>query len=137
METEDIFTLPNEANLGQDDLNTLHQQVTHPKEPEGPHIIEDDAPPNFRRTRKSRREALLAAVEMSGSCPTAEQAAKQKFPITFLCDYAQSVLDSETGELLEYRQLIKHPKLQREWKFSCGNEIGRLAQEMPSSASTL
>ena len=25
METEDVFTLPNEANLGQDDLNTLNQ----------------------------------------------------------------------------------------------------------------
>ena len=25
METEDVFTLPNEANLGQDDLKILHQ----------------------------------------------------------------------------------------------------------------
>ena len=36
METEDVFTIPNEANLGQDDLNTLNQQVTCPKPSEGP-----------------------------------------------------------------------------------------------------
>ena len=68
---------------------------------------------------------------MSGSCPTPQQAATRKFPITFLCDYAQSVRDAKTEKLLEYRQLIKHPKLKHEWKFSFGNEIGRLAQGMP------
>ena len=84
METEDVFILPNEANLGQDDLKTLHQQVTHPKQDNGPHIIEDDAPPNFKRTRKSRREALLAAVEMSGSCPTQQLAANQNSDLPFV-----------------------------------------------------
>ena len=31
IETEDIFILPNEANLGQDDRKTLNQQVTNLK----------------------------------------------------------------------------------------------------------
>ena len=40
-------------------------------------------------------------------------------------------MDAETGDLLEYRQLIKNPKHEKEWKYSFGNEIGRLAQGMP------
>ena len=61
----------------------------------------------------------------------AKQTASRKYPQTFLCDFAGSVLDTETGELLEYRHLIKHPKLKDEWKYSFGNEIGQLAQGMP------
>ena len=48
-----------------------------------------------------------------------------------MCDFAGSVLDTETGELLEYRHLIKHPKFKDDWGYSFGNEIGRLAQGMP------
>ena len=40
-------------------------------------------------------------------------------------------MDDETGELLEYRQLMKHHKYKRTWGTSFGNEIGRLAQGMP------
>ena len=36
-----------------------------------------------------------------------------------------------TGELIEYRHLIKHPKYKQPWKYSFGNEIGCLAQGMP------
>ena len=38
------------------------------------------------------------------------QAASQTFPLQFLCDLAYAVLDDDTGDLLEYRHLIKHPK---------------------------
>ena len=131
-EAQDVHTEPNECELGDDDLRTSpNQQVTHPTTPVGPHIIEDDSAPNYHRTRRSRREALLSAVEISNSCPTAAQAARRKYPMTFLCDFAGSVLDKETGELLEYRHLIKHPKMKDDWRYSFGNEIGRLAQGMP------
>ena len=66
-----------------------------------------------------------------GSCPTPSQAASRKYPIEFLCDFAGSVLDAETGELLEYRHLIKHPKYKDDRGHSFGNEVGRLAQGMP------
>ena len=59
---------------------------------------------------------------------TARQAASRKYPLEFLCEYANAVLDKETGELLEYRHLIKHPRLGPDWKHSSGNELGRLAQ---------
>ena len=54
-----------------------------------------------------------------------------RYPLEFLTDFAGSVLDAETGELLEYRYLIKRPKYKDDWGYSFGNEIGRLAQGMP------
>ena len=41
---------------------------------------------------------------------------------------AHAVLDQETGELLEYRQLLKHPKFRDVWNRSASDEFGRLAQ---------
>ena len=78
-----------------------------------------------------RRPKLLTAVDISGSCPSARQAASRKFPLEFLTDFTGSVLDAETGELLEYRHLIKGSEYKDDWGFSFGNEVGRLAQDMP------
>ena len=41
---------------------------------------------------------------------------------------AGAVLDNDTGDLLEYRQLIKAPKHEMLWRGQHGKEIGRLAQ---------
>eukprot|EP00804_Cyclotella_cryptica_P002577 CCRYP_010410-RA/>CCRYP_010410-RA protein AED:0.12 eAED:0.12 QI:0/0/0/0.5/0/0/2/0/1280 len=41
---------------------------------------------------------------------------------------ALPVLDPETGQLLEYRQLLRHPKFKEAWNISAANEFGRLAQ---------
>ena len=80
---QDIHTEENEPSLGDDDLRTTKlPKITHPP-PDGPHIIEDDAP-NFRITRNSKRVALLAAVENSGSCPSPRQAAGRRYPLTFM-----------------------------------------------------
>ena len=38
------------------------------------------------------------------------------------------VLDADTGEVLEYRQLRKHPKHTETWTTSYANELGRLCQ---------
>ena len=66
---QDVHMEENEPNLGDDDLRTTKlPKNTHPP-PDGPHVIEDDAP-NFRITRSSKRAALLAAVEVSRSCPS-------------------------------------------------------------------
>ena len=37
-------------------------------------------------------------------------------------------MDQDTGDLLEYRQLAKHPKYRDTWTKAFGKEIGRLAQ---------
>jgi hypothetical protein len=44
------------------------------------------------------------------------------------CKAAHSVLDHETGQLLEYRQLLKNPKFKEIWTRSAADEFGRLAQ---------
>jgi len=56
--------------------------------------------------------------------------ASRKFPMTWLCEMANSVL-GENGELLEYRHLTANPKTRETWTYSYGNELGRLAQGMP------
>ena len=43
-------------------------------------------------------------------------------------DQASPVLDQETGQLLEYRQLLRHPKYKDVWNRSAADEFGRLAQ---------
>jgi hypothetical protein len=55
------------------------------------------------------------------------QAASRTFPLQFLFDLAYAVLDDDTGDLLEYRHLIKHPKYKDTWSNSFGKEIRLLA----------
>ena len=66
-----------------------------------PVVTQEDGP--LQNTRSRNR--LLTTVEMSGSCPTASQAAKRQYPLKFLIDFAGAVLDHDTSELLEYRHL--------------------------------
>jgi hypothetical protein len=40
---------------------------------------------------------------------------------------AMAVLDEGTGNMLNYRQLVRHPKYKAQWKVSSANEFGRLA----------
>jgi hypothetical protein len=57
---------------------------------------------------------------------TAKQADSRKLPLQFLCDFAYAVLNNETGDLLEYCHLMKHPKYKDIWTKSFGTEIRRL-----------
>ena len=41
---------------------------------------------------------------------------------------AHEVLNQETGQHLEYHQLLKHPRFREGWNRSASNEFGRLAQ---------
>jgi hypothetical protein len=63
--------------------------------------------------------------------PEPSRLAQRRFPLKTLCDIAGAVLDGDTGELLEYRQLVKMPKYKQIWGKAFGNETGRLAQGMP------
>lgn len=42
--------------------------------------------------------------------------------------FAGAIIDEETGQAMEYRDLIKHPKHKNTWEFSLANKLGRLAQ---------
>ena len=50
---------------------------------------------------------------------------KQQSTLQHTCN---AVFDEETGKLLEYKQLMKHPKYAKVWARSYANELGRLAQ---------
>lgn len=54
--------------------------------------------------------------------------ASRKYPLEFLCEFANAVMDENTGEMLEYRHLIKRPEYRDVWSKAFGKEIGRLAQ---------
>jgi hypothetical protein len=44
-----------------------------------------------------------------------------------LCDFANAVIDNKTGEIMEYRHLLKNPKHMERWQRSFSKEIRRLA----------
>jgi hypothetical protein len=67
------------------------------------------------RNRATRRgevrtlvnEAILSAIEFSSVPVAARKLASRKFPLAMLCEIAGAVLDPKTGELMEYRHLMK------------------------------
>ena len=82
-----------------------------------------------RKIRTLTQDYMLHMMEIpSYTAPfSPRQAASRTFPLQFLCDLAYAVLDDDTGDLLEYRHLIKHPKYKDTWSNSFGKEIRRLA----------
>ena len=42
--------------------------------------------------------------------------------------YANAVIDEETGEVMNLRKLMKHPKYTETWTRAAANEYGRLFQ---------
>jgi hypothetical protein len=93
---------------------------------------DDDSPPasNTRQRRKGTltQDYMLHMMEQPGYKPpfTPQQSTGRRFPLKFLCDLAYAILDEETGDLLEYRHLMKHPKYKDTWLKSFGTEIRRL-----------
>ena len=47
------------------------------------------------------------------------------------CELAGAVLDEETGYLLEYRHIVKHPNHKKLWGGAFVKEVGRLSQGLP------
>ena len=75
-------------------------------------------------------KVMLSCVQMNPTIKIdPKQAASQKYLMELLCEMERAVVDAETGDLLEYRHLLCHPKYQKFWGKSFGKEIGRLAQK--------
>jgi hypothetical protein len=83
-------------------------------------------------TRSIMQEAMLSCIDLTHPTfvITPEQMSRRKLPMMWFCKMANSVLGNN-GELLEYWHLIAHPTTRATWTYSYGNEIRRLAQEMP------
>ena len=109
-------------------MSSAHLNTTT-REAQSPRVISQED--SSSQCTRSKTQALLSAIEMSDSCPSARQAASRTFLLQFLADFAAAVIDDDTGELLKYRHLIKNPKYRKDWGHSFGNEVGRLAQGMP------
>ena len=60
---------------------------------------------------------------------TPQQMATRSFP----SDILAAILNTDTGELMEYHHLIKNPKYCATWKNAYGKELGRLAQGIPGT----
>ena len=90
--TDNEESVVSEDILGDDDgLRMDGQQVTYPasKERPTPHIIlQGDSP---SQNTRSKAQALLAADEMSGSCPSPRQSVSRTFPLQFLAEFAAVV----------------------------------------------
>ena len=50
----------------------------------------------------------------------------------FLTEMINAVLDEDTGELMEYRAVMKNPKYRPLYTASYSKELGRLAQGVPA-----
>ena len=70
-----------------------------------------DTPANNTRARRSiTTEIMLVTLEVSQTHARPQQLASRKFPTQLFVEMANAVLDSTTGDLLEYRHLLKNSK---------------------------
>ena len=86
-----------------------------------PAIIKDDVPPappvsRLPRTRAQHRATPVHLINSATTCPLN--------PINFI----GAVVDDDTGDVLEYRHLIKSATHRAVWQRSFANELGRLFQ---------
>ena len=86
---------------------------------------------NTRSKRTITDEIMLSCLEMSNAKISPRSASSRKYPLGLLIEMAGAVLDSQTGELLEYRHLVKNPIYREVWGTAMGKEVGRLAQGLP------
>jgi hypothetical protein len=95
---------------------------------------EEDKPPATSYARKLRSQTtqsmtdewLYSMMEFPGITTTVnpQMAASRKYPIQFLCNYANAVIDNKTGEIMEYQHLLKDPKHRERWQRSFRKEYG-------------
>ena len=112
----DVGTLRGTPVISQDDDDSIYSTPS--------------ANTRFRRQiRTLTQDYLYHMMDIPGITKpfTNRQAAARRYPVAFIRDFASAVLDEETGNLLEYRHLLKHPKYKDIWSKSFGTEIRRLA----------
>ena len=78
-----------------------------------------------RQARTLTQDSILTVMDTPSRKINSNR--QQATPRQFRGDFAAAVLDEETGDLLEYRHLLKHPKHRDIWSTSFGTEIRRLA----------
>ena len=100
------------ANTNEDDDICLDDEDLEETQPEA------DTPAANTRSRVGSgqrtvtQEVLMTVMDISGVSYklTPKSTASRKFPKQFFTKMAAAILDGDTGELLEFRHLMKHPK---------------------------
>eukprot|EP00804_Cyclotella_cryptica_P002902 CCRYP_021007-RA/>CCRYP_021007-RA protein AED:0.15 eAED:0.15 QI:0/0/0/1/1/1/5/0/1206 len=90
------------------------------------------APPTIRQPPENDTHSIAARVR-SRRCATAVPAAPKTGSIADRVkrrrrEMAAPVLDHTTGQLLEYRALLRHPRFKDAWTLAGANEFDRLVQ---------
>jgi hypothetical protein len=70
------------------------------------------------------KQALSAQLQSPKGCKDFIQQYKQ---MERKVERAMLVLDEESGKLLKYKDLLRHPKYKKQWSISAADEFGRLA----------
>ena len=88
-----------------------------------------DAPPATRTRAGTKHLGNAAAVaKMNNTVRSYTQRLTKKMELMENeIHQAMAVMDEETGQLLNYRQLLRSAKYKKEWSISSANEFGRLA----------
>ena len=97
----------------------------------------DDAPAQNTHSQSSihsiMEEVMLSCVQFTPKTLKIDlrRAACGQYLLQLWCEMAGAVLDQETGDLLEYCHVVKHPVHQNTWQPAFGKKVGRLAQGLP------
>ena len=91
--------------------------------------VSNDSPANNTRSSSRRRTVEQCTQILNDKLsPQHFPTLKHRIPFKALEELFNSVLDEETGKILEYRDLLKHPTLGPDLQISGAHEFGRLAQ---------
>jgi hypothetical protein len=117
------------------DATSLPHPITQDEEDKDEFTSDDDAPGYNTRSQTRKRQyvdlasdVIFTVCELTNRELAHKNLASRKFPLQLFCEFAGAVMCDDTGDLLEYRQLVKIPKYRQKWTSALGKEIGRLAQ---------
>ena len=87
-----------------------------------------DAPPATRTRASTKKLGKAAAVTKMNNTVRkyARGLTKKMEQIENKVHQAMAVMDDETGQLLNYKQLLRSAKFKKQWSISSANEFGRL-----------
>ena len=112
-------------------------------------ILKHNSPADNTRSRtkqegpvasRTRAQAKRAITEIASAAAVraGQRTPRQRKILSRMCDKieklereveeALAVLDQDTGKILNYRALLRHPLFKKDWSTSAANEFGRLAQ---------
>ena len=82
--------------------------------------------PLMQQVLVTRLDITFATLEVAAS-----KTATRRYPLQFLGDLVNAVLDDDTGEMLKYCHHITRPKYKEVWGDAHGKKNGRLAEGIP------